>query len=246
MSRDEVVGLIGTLARSGTAELRRKLAEAKDAAASDALIGQFGIGFYSTFMVADKVTLLTRKAGETTGTKWESTGDGTRTIETVQDAPQGTSVTLPSSPPTPTTTCTTTPTPPSCGAWSSGYPTSSAGPSGWRSPFPPPPPAEGEEPESRPSSGRPSTRQGAVGLPRDEVPTRVRRVLSARQPRLGFAAGGRVRQAEGTFEYEALLFLPTQPPFDLFSVQQRGGIHPHVKRVFIMTTPTCCPSTCGS
>ena len=59
MSRDEVVDLIGTLAKSGTAEVRRKLKEAKDAAASEELIGQFGIGFYSTFMVADKVTLLT-------------------------------------------------------------------------------------------------------------------------------------------------------------------------------------------
>ncbi len=94
MSRDEVIDLIGTLAKSGTAELRRKLREAKDAAASEELIGQFGIGFYSTFMVADKVTLLTRKAGEKHGTRWESSGDATYTIETVDDAPQGTSVTL--------------------------------------------------------------------------------------------------------------------------------------------------------
>lgn len=63
MSRDEVIDLIGTLAKSGTAELRQKLREAKDAAASEELIGQFGIGFYSTFMVADTVTLTTRKAG---------------------------------------------------------------------------------------------------------------------------------------------------------------------------------------
>ncbi len=63
MNRDEVVDLIGTLAKSGTGELRQKLREAKDAAASEELIGQFGIGFYSSFMVADKVTLVTRKAG---------------------------------------------------------------------------------------------------------------------------------------------------------------------------------------
>ncbi len=98
MTRDEVVGLIGTLARSGTAEIRRSLAEAREKGVSDAaaeeLIGQFGIGFYSTFMVADKVSLVTRKAGETTGTRWESTGDGTYTIDDVPDAPQGTSVTL--------------------------------------------------------------------------------------------------------------------------------------------------------
>ena len=94
MTREEVVDLIGTLAKSGTAELRQKLREAKNAAASEELIGQFGIGFYSTFMVADKVELLTRKAGESDATRWESSGEGTYTIESVDDAPQGTSVTL--------------------------------------------------------------------------------------------------------------------------------------------------------
>ncbi|MEU0154425.1 ATP-binding protein, partial [Micromonospora fulviviridis] len=94
MSRDEVVGLIGTIAKSGTAELLRTLRETKDAAASQELIGQFGVGFYATFMVADKVTLLTRRAGQAGGTRWESTGEGTYSIEAVDTAPQGTSVTL--------------------------------------------------------------------------------------------------------------------------------------------------------
>lgn len=91
MSREDVVDLIGTVAKSGTAELRKKLAEAKDSSTTEELIGQFGIGFYSTFMVADTVTLITRKAGEQTGTRWSSTGDGTYTIADVDDAPQGTS-----------------------------------------------------------------------------------------------------------------------------------------------------------
>lgn len=69
MAREEVVDLIGTLAKSGTAELRAQLREAKNAAASEELIGQFGIGFYSSFMVADKVQLLTRKAGESAATR---------------------------------------------------------------------------------------------------------------------------------------------------------------------------------
>ncbi|WP_197507924.1 ATP-binding protein, partial [Mycobacterium sp. 1245801.1] len=97
MTRAEVVDLIGTLAKSGTAELRKQLREAqnlKNRAASEELIGQFGIGFYSSFMVADKVELLTRKAGESEATKWESSGEGTYTIESVDDAPQGTSVIL--------------------------------------------------------------------------------------------------------------------------------------------------------
>ena len=88
MTRQEVVDLIGTLAKSGTAELRQQLREAKNAAASEELIGQFGIGFYSTFMVADKVELLTRKAGESEATRWESSGGGTYTIESVDNAPQ--------------------------------------------------------------------------------------------------------------------------------------------------------------
>ena len=90
MTRDEVIGLIGTLAKSGTAELRQQLREAKNEAASEELIGQFGIGFYSSFMVADKVELLTHKAGESEATRWESSGEGTYTIESVDDAPQGT------------------------------------------------------------------------------------------------------------------------------------------------------------
>ncbi len=94
MTRAEVVDLIGTLAKSGTAELRQQLKDAKNANVSEELIGQFGIGFYSTFMVADKVELLTRKAGDSEAIKWESSGDGTYTIQTVEGAPQGTAVTL--------------------------------------------------------------------------------------------------------------------------------------------------------
>ena len=80
MTRDEVVELIGTIAKSGTAEFLRAMKETRDAVASQDLIGQFGVGFYSSFMVADKVTLVTRRAGATEGVRWESTGEGTYTI----------------------------------------------------------------------------------------------------------------------------------------------------------------------
>jgi len=93
MSRDDVVSLIGTIAKSGTAELLEKMKKSNDTSSQD-LIGQFGVGFYSSFMVADKVTLLTRHAGQAEGTRWESSGEGSYTIEQVEDAPQGTSVTL--------------------------------------------------------------------------------------------------------------------------------------------------------
>jgi molecular chaperone HtpG len=94
MSRDEVIANIGTIASSGT----RKFLEAMSAEQkSDAnLIGQFGVGFYSSFVVADKVTLTTRRAGTDAadGVRWESTGSGEYTLETVENAARGTAVTL--------------------------------------------------------------------------------------------------------------------------------------------------------
>ncbi|MHB8354207.1 MAG: ATP-binding protein, partial [Burkholderiales bacterium] len=94
MSRDEVIANIGTIARSGTREFLNRLSG--DEARDSALIGQFGVGFYSAFIVADRVTLTTRRASmeATQGVRWESTGDGTFTLEEVADAPRGTSVTL--------------------------------------------------------------------------------------------------------------------------------------------------------
>lgn len=94
MSRDEVVDLIGTIARSGTTEFLERLADLRDKPDLPGLIGQFGVGFYASFMVADKVSVMTRKAGEDTATRWESDGEGTYTLETIDDAPQGTAVTL--------------------------------------------------------------------------------------------------------------------------------------------------------
>ncbi len=93
MGREEVADLIGTIARSGTKEFLEGLKESQEAASPD-FIGQFGVGFYSSFMVADRVTLVTRRAGEDTATKWESSGEGTYTMETIDKDDVGTSVTL--------------------------------------------------------------------------------------------------------------------------------------------------------
>lgn len=94
MTRDEVRENIGTIARSGTRQFFESLTgdEAKDSQ----LIGQFGVGFYSAFIVADKVTLETRKAGLDTaqGVRWESTGEGDYTLETIEKPTHGTTVTL--------------------------------------------------------------------------------------------------------------------------------------------------------
>ncbi len=94
MSHDEVIDNIGTIARSGTREFVQQLTgeQVHDAQ----LIGQFGVGFYSSFIVADRVTLTTRRAGLTDdqGVRWESTGEGDYTLETVSKPARGTEVTL--------------------------------------------------------------------------------------------------------------------------------------------------------
>ncbi len=94
MSRDEVVAHIGTIAKSGTRELMEKLKENSDGESATELIGQFGVGFYSAFMVASKVTVITRRAGEDSATRWESTGEGEYTLEDTQRDSYGTTVTL--------------------------------------------------------------------------------------------------------------------------------------------------------
>jgi molecular chaperone HtpG len=95
MTYEDVVENIGTIAKSGTAGFLEALntAKQKDAIAPE-LIGQFGVGFYSSFIVAEKVTLITRAAGSEKATKWESSGDGSYTIEEAEKADRGTSVIL--------------------------------------------------------------------------------------------------------------------------------------------------------
>ena len=92
MDRDDIINNIGTIARSGTKEFLTKLSgdEAKDAH----LIGQFGVGFYSSFIIADEVTLISRKAGKKEGFKWQSKGDGEFTLESVVREERGTTVIL--------------------------------------------------------------------------------------------------------------------------------------------------------
>ena len=94
MSRDEAIEHLGTIAKSGTKEFFSKLSgdQQKDAA----LIGQFGVGFYSAFIVADKITVETRRAGlpATEGVRWESGGEGDFSVETIVKESRGTTITL--------------------------------------------------------------------------------------------------------------------------------------------------------
>lgn len=94
MSREELITNIGTIARSGTRELRERIKEGQSGQVLAELIGRFGVGFYSSFMVADRVTVITRRAGETSATMWESEGDGTYTLTPAERSERGTTVVL--------------------------------------------------------------------------------------------------------------------------------------------------------
>src|SRR5262249_29398282 len=94
MSREEVIANIGTIAKSGTRELRNKIEDGPSAHVAAALIGQLGVCFYSSFMVADRVTLVTRRAGEATATMCESTGDGGYHLGEAHRSAHGTTITL--------------------------------------------------------------------------------------------------------------------------------------------------------
>src|SRR5262245_14327157 len=85
MSRDELVDALGTIARSGTRAFMERL-EASKGGESATLIGQFGVGFYSAFMVADRVDVVSRRAGQTEAWRWSSDGKGTYTVEATEPA----------------------------------------------------------------------------------------------------------------------------------------------------------------
>jgi molecular chaperone HtpG len=228
MSRSEVVDLIGTIARSGTAELLQRLRE-KDSAAPRDLIGQFGVGFYSSFMVADKVTLLTRRAGESGATRWESTGHANYTIETVADAPQGTSVTLHLKEADDDDRLFDY-----TAEWkirevvkrySDFIP--------WRINMA----VEHDDGEGNVTRDVETlnSMKALWARPRNEVQDDeyhefYRHITHDWTDPLQIMH----MKGEGTFEYEALLFIPSRAPFDLFRQDSKHGVQLYVKRVFIM------------
>lgn len=216
MSRDEVVQLIGTIAKSGTAELLEKLRKSKDAAVPSDLIGQFGVGFYSSFMVADKVELLTRKAGETAGTHWSSTGEGTYTIETVEDAPQGTSVTLHLKPEDTQDHLYDYTAESKIREIVTRYSDFIAWP-------------------IRLGDDTINSMKALWARSKDEVdPDEYKTFYKHVSHDWSDPLETIHVKAEGTFEYQALLFLPSRAPFDLYLRERRRGVQLYVKRVFIM------------
>ena len=239
MSRDEVVRLIGTLAKSGTAELRQQLREAKDANASEELIGQFGIGFYASFMVADRVELLTRKAGESEATRWESTGEGSYTIETVDQAggevPVGTSVTLHLKPEDREDALYDYTSEWKIRELVKQYSDFIAWPVRMDVERRTPASEEGGEETVTVETQTLNSMKALWARPRDEVSDEeytefYKHIAHAWDEPLEIIA----MKAEGTFEYQALLFIPSHAPFDLFNQNAAVGVQLYVKRVFIM------------
>ncbi|MGE2728454.1 molecular chaperone HtpG [Mycolicibacterium vaccae] len=239
MTRDEVVRLIGTLAKSGTAELRQQLRDAKDANASEELIGQFGIGFYASFMVADRVELLTRKAGESEATRWESTGEGSYTIETVDqtggEVPVGTSVTLHLKPEDREDELHDYTSEWKIRELVKQYSDFIAWPVRMDVERRTPASEDGGQETVTVETQTLNSMKALWARPRDEVSDEeytefYKHVAHAWDEPLEVIA----MKAEGTFEYQALLFIPSRAPFDLFNQNAAVGVQLYVKRVFIM------------
>lgn len=227
MSRDEVIEHIGTIARSGTAEFLRSLSG--DRRTDAALIGQFGVGFYAAFVVADRVVLTTRRAGLPTGAgvRWESDGRGEYTVRNVERAARGTTITLHlregeddllNSHRLRTI----------IQKYSDhiGQPIVLAAPE----------PANGEGTAGVPAAEVTVNEGSALWVrPKAELSTQdyhgyYRHISNDFTEPLAYLH----TKIEGRYEYTLLLFIPSHAPYDLWMPQARPGVRLHVQRVFIL------------
>jgi molecular chaperone HtpG len=233
MSRQDLIDHIGTIARSGTQEMRKRMQESQSAEAVADLIGQFGVGFYSAFMVADKVTIITRRAGEASATQWESAGDGSYTLAEAEKASCGTDIILQLKKPDAENGIEDY-----TDRWKLSmivhkysdfipYPIIYEGPSQE--------PGEDESKEIKIETKTLNSQKPLWTRRRGEVSdsdyndfykhiandwTEPLKVLPLK--------------AEGTFELEALLFIPAQAPYDLFYHGSEAGLKLYAKRVMVM------------
>ncbi|RUQ32923.1 MAG: molecular chaperone HtpG [Candidatus Competibacteraceae bacterium] len=226
MDRQEVIDNIGTIARSGTRQFMQKLSgdQAKDAN----LIGQFGVGFYSSFIIADKVTLLTRRAGmgPEHGVFWESTGEGEYTLETVEKPTRGTEVIL----------HLREDEAELLNEWQlrsiitkySDHITL---------PVLMPVQKFGDDKDAPPTIVEERINQAAAlwARPKSEISEQeykdfYKHVGHDFEDPLAWTH----HRVEGKLEYASLLFIPARAPFDLWDREQRHGVKLYVQRVFIM------------
>ncbi|HDI61128.1 MAG TPA: molecular chaperone HtpG [Desulfobacteraceae bacterium] len=246
MTREEVIENIGTIAQSGTAAFIEALDRAKAQAdgLSPELIGQFGVGFYSAFMVAEKVELVTRAAGSDTAVRWQSHGDGTYSIEEASRPERGTTITLHLRKRGKDEKDYTDP-------WVIrdivkrhsdfiAYPIVMD-----VEKIEPIPEAEQlKDKDGKPigETTRKVVREETLNSmkaiwtrPKDEVTDEEHKQFYQHLTRDWKEPLERLHMKfEGATEYTALLYIPAQAPFDLFHPEHRHGVHLYCKRVFIM------------
>ena len=236
MTRDEVVENLGTIAKSGTRDLMEQAAGAGSAEGLGELIGQFGVGFYSAFMVADRVTVVTRRAGEETATRWESTGEGEYTLAADRRFLRGTSVTLHLKPVDREHGLEDFTDPAVLRRLVKRYSDFVAYPILTRERRPeldeegnPKPGTETVE-EVTLNSMKPIWTRPQSSVDEEEYAQFYRHIAhdwNAPAETLSL-------RAEGRIEYQALLFLPEKAPLDLFLRDQTWGLQLYVRRVLIM------------
>ncbi len=223
MNRDEVVSNIGTIAKSGTRELIASLKEKQSSEALNSLIGQFGVGFYSAFMVAERVSLLTRRAGEDKATQWESTGDGSYTIADSRKLTRGTSITL---------HLKKFEEEDDVEDFTDKYVVSKivrqysdfvAYPIYYKE-------KDGKQEDRALNSMKPIWTRPRSEVSDDEYKEFYKHISHDWSEPMKIWSF----RAEGRTEYQALLFIPSQAPFDLFYQTAKFGLHLYVRRVLIM------------
>src|SRR6266566_6274399 len=222
MSREEVIEHIGTIARSGTREFLRSLTG--DQHKDTALIGQFGVGFYSAFIVAERVILTTRRAGLPAGegVRWESDGKGEYTLETIEHPSRGTTIVLHLRE--------------GEDDLLTGYRLRSiiqkySDHISLPIVMPPEPGASGE-----PAPESPVNQASALwARPKSELTQQdYRDFYRHATGNLADPLAWVHSKIEGTYEYTLLLFIPSRAPFDLWIPQVSRGIKLHIRRVFVL------------
>ena len=223
MSREEVIANIGTIAKSGTRDLLQSLKESKSTEIATSLIGQFGVGFYSSFMVADRVTLVTRRAGEETGTQWESSGDGTYSVSDARRFSHGTSVTLHLKPMEEGESAEDFTKPYVIESIIKKYSDFVTYPIRTKE-------KDGKESEKPINSMKPIWTRPRSEVKDEEYKEFYKHISHDWNEPMRFWSF----RAEGRSEYQALLYAPSEAPFDLYYQSGKWGLHLYVRRVLIM------------
>jgi len=231
MTREEVIKNIGTIARSGTREFLTAIDKATQKDVPPELIGQFGVGFYSAFMVADKIVLVTRRAGQATATRWESGGDGSYAISEAERDHAGTTVTLhlkPEDTEHGLRDYTTDHVIKEIVKRYSDFVTYPIRMQRWRDGASPSDPKILEDETLNSQKAIWDRPKGEVS--EDEYREFYRHISHDWTDPLRTIP----IKIEGTLEAYALLYIPGKAPFDLYSAEMKRGVQLYVKRVFVM------------